>query len=227
MSTRVVIADDQALIRAGFAAIVGSQPDLEVVGEAEDGDVAIEVVGRTRPDVVLMDIRMPGRDGLSATETITRDPDLRDVKVVVLTTFEADEYVVAALRVGASGFLGKDIGPDGLVDAIRTVAAGESLLSPRATRALIDRFLATPMEAAGELTDSRMAALTEREREVVQLVAQGLTNDQVAARLVVSPFTVKTHVNRAMAKLDARDRAQLVVLAYQSGLVRAGDGPAG
>lgn len=223
MSIRVVIVDDQALIRAGFAAILGAQPDITVVGEASDGDEALERVRQTRPDVVLMDIRMPGRDGLSATEVIASDPELRSVKVIVLTTFESDEYVVAALRVGASGFLGKDVGPDGLVAALRTVVAGEALLSPRATRGLIDRFLATPMESSATLSDTRLATLTDREREVVTLVALGLTNDQIAERLVVSPYTVKTHVNRAMSKLDARDRAQLVVLAYQSGIVRAGD----
>ena len=224
MSVRVVVVDDQALIRAGFAAILSAQSDLEVVGQAADGDEAVEMVRAVRPDVVLMDIRMPGRDGLAATECIAQDPDLRSVRVIVLTTFESDEYVVSALRVGASGFLGKDVSPQGLVEAVRTVASGEALLSPRATRSLIDRFLSAPAEAA-PVRGSSMDALTEREREVVALVATGLSNDQIADRLVLSPLTVKTHVNRAMAKVDARDRAQLVVLAYRTGLVRPGDHP--
>jgi DNA-binding NarL/FixJ family response regulator len=222
MSVRVAVVDDQALIRAGFAAIIAAQPDLEVVGQAGDGDDAVALVRATLPDVVLMDIRMPGRDGLSATEVIAGDPSLRAVHVIVLTTFEADEYVVGALRAGASGFLGKDVSPQGLVAAIRTVAAGEALLSPRATRGLIDRFLAVPVQATTASSDARLAALTEREREIVGLVGLGLSNDEIADRLVVSPLTVKTHVNRAMSKVEARDRAQLVVLAYQCGLVQPG-----
>ncbi|MDZ5662299.1 response regulator transcription factor [Nocardioides sp. S-58] len=220
-TTRVLVADDQRLIRAGFVGLVASAPDLEVVGEAVDGADAVRQARAARPDVVLMDIRMPGTDGLSATELITGDPDLADVKVLVLTTFEADEYVVAALRAGASGFLGKGVEPEDLVAAIRVVAAGESLLSPRATSALIGRFLSQPRD--GDTVDTSLDVLTEREREVVALVARGLSNDDIAGRLFVSPFTAKTHVNRAMAKLGARDRAQLVVHAYQSGLVRAGD----
>lgn len=223
MTIRVLIADDQSLIRAGFVSLVGSAPDLEVVGEAVDGADAIRQVRSTHPDVVLMDIRMPGTDGLSATELITADADLASVKVLVLTTFEADEYVVAALRAGASGFLGKGVEPDELINAIRVVAAGESLLSPRATRALIARFLSQPHQARVGGADATLDVLTEREREIVALVAQGMSNDDIAERLYLSPLTAKTHVNRAMAKLGARDRAQLVVLAYQSGLVRAGD----
>lgn len=221
--TTVVIADDQALIRAGFAALVASTEDLEVVAEAADGQAAVDAVRTHRPDVVLMDIRMPVLDGLRATETITADPDLDGTHVLVLTTFEADDTVLAALRAGAAGFLGKDVGPTALLDAVRTVAAGEALLSPRATRSLVARYLATPMTAGRDVSDTALAALTERELEVVSLVGRGLSNDQIAQRLVLSPATVKTHVNRAMAKVGARDRAQLVVLTYQTGLVRAGD----
>jgi DNA-binding NarL/FixJ family response regulator len=169
-----------------------------------------------------MDIRMPELDGLAATREITGDPTLEDVRILVLTTFEADDHVLAALRAGASGFMGKDVGPTQLLDGIRTVAAGEALLSPRATRGLISRYLATPMAAAREVDEAVLGSLTDREREVVALVGQGMSNEQIAADLVLSPLTVKTHVNRAMAKVGARDRAQLVVLAYQSGLVRAG-----
>lgn len=219
---RVLLADDQALIRAGFAALVRSADDMEVVGEAVDGEDAVRQARDVRPDVVLMDIRMPGTDGLSASAQITGDPELDGVKVVVLTTFEQDDYVLAALRAGASGFLGKGVEPEELLDAVRVVAAGEALLSPRATRMLIERLVALPQDASPAVS-SDLAVLTEREREVVALVAHGLTNDDIAARLFVSPLTAKTHVNRAMAKLGARDRAQLVVLAYQSGLVRAGE----
>jgi DNA-binding NarL/FixJ family response regulator len=225
MTIRVAIADDQALIRAGFAAILGTHDDIEVVAEAADGHEALEAVRRLHPDVVLMDIRMPGLDGLAATEAIGADPDLAGVRVVVLTTFESDDYVVAALRAGAAGFLGKDVGPQGLADAIRVVAAGEALLSPRATRSLIDRHLAVPVAATTDRVDERLAELTEREREVVTLVGLGLDNAQIADRLVLSPHTAKTHVNRAMAKVGARDRAQLVVLAYQTGLVQPGRTP--
>jgi DNA-binding NarL/FixJ family response regulator len=221
--TTVLLADDQALIRAGFAALIGSTSDLRVVGEAGTGHEAVAGARALRPDVVLMDIRMPELDGLQATLQITSDPGLEGVRILVLTTFEADDLVLAALRAGASGFLGKDAGPTQLLDAIRTVADGESLLSPRATRSLIARYLATPMAAARDLDDEALRALTEREREIVGLVGRGMSNDQIAADLVLSPLTVKTHVNRAMAKVGARDRAQLVVLAYQSGLVRAGD----
>jgi DNA-binding NarL/FixJ family response regulator len=170
-----------------------------------------------------MDIRMPGTDGLAASRAITGDPDLEGVRVIVLTTFEADEYVLSALRSGASGFLGKSVEPDELLEAIRVVARGEALLSPRATRSLIARFLAQPREGTADLRAGALDVLTDREREVVALVALGLSNTDIAGRLYLSPLTVKTHVNRAMAKLDVRDRAQLVVVAYQTGLVRAGD----
>jgi DNA-binding NarL/FixJ family response regulator len=218
----VLIADDQALIRAGFAALVGSESDMEVVGEAIDGADAVRQARETRPDVVLMDIRMPGTDGLTATESITADPELVDVKVLVLTTFEADDYVLAALRAGASGFLGKGVEPTELLDAVRVVAAGDALLSPKATKSLISRFLAQPQDGPRDLVSSDLDVLTEREREIVALVAPGLSNDDIAGALFLSPLTAKTHVNRAMTKLGCRDRAQLVVIAYQSGLVRAG-----
>jgi len=223
MTIRVLLADDQALIRAGFAALVRSASDMEVVGEAADGEEALALARSARPDVVLMDIRMPGTDGISATGLITGDPDLADVKVLVLTTFEDDDLVLAALRAGASGFLGKGVEPVELLDAIRVVAAGEALLSPKATKGLIGRLLAQPSDGPADLVGADLDVLTEREREVVALVAHGLTNDDIAARLYVSPLTAKTHVNRAMTKLGARDRAQLVVIAYRTGLVRAGD----
>ncbi|WP_062467502.1 response regulator transcription factor [Demequina maris] len=218
MSTRVVVVDDQDLIRGGFVAILDSADDLEVVGEASDGDAAVAIVRETVPDVVLMDIRMPGTDGLAATEAIVADPALADVRVVVLTTFEEDDYVMRAIRAGASGFLGKGVKPAELLGAVRTVAAGESLLSPKATRSLIahvTRDTVTP-----KVDGERFRYLTDREREVVLLVAQGLSNDEIAQQLFVSPLTAKTHVNRAMTKVGARDRAQLVVAAYQAGLAQ-------
>ncbi|GHJ53167.1 DNA-binding response regulator [Nonomuraea sp. TT08I-71] len=224
MTVRVLLADDQTLIRAGFRVLIDSAPDLTVVGEAATGREAVARARDTRADVVLMDIRMPDLDGLAATREITADEDLAGVRVLVLTTFEVDEYVFEALRAGASGFLGKGVEPAELLDAIRTVAAGDALLSPKATRGLIARFLAQP-EPEPPASPDRLRALTEREREVLTLVATGLSNEQIAERLVVSPLTAKTHVNRAMAKLGARDRAQLVVFAYQTGLVRA-DPPA-
>ena len=196
---------------------------MTVVGEAVDGDDVVRLARAEHPDVILMDIRMPGTDGISATQLITSDPDLVDVKVLVLTTFEADDHVLAALRAGASGFLGKGGEPVELLDAIRVVAAGDALLSPRATRGLIERFLSQPVDGVHDLVDSSFDVLTEREREVVALVARGMSNDDIAVELFVSPLTAKTHVNRAMTKLGARDRAQLVVMAYQSGLVRVGD----
>ena len=226
MTIRVLIADDQALIRTGLRGIIESAPDLEIVAEAVTGREAVELARTARADVVLMDIRMPDVDGLQATSLITGDDDLAGVRVLILTTFELDEYVLRALRAGASGFLGKGATPDELLDAIRTVANGDALLSPKATQTLIARFLTTgepgPPPDAGVLD-----ALTDREREVVALVALGLSNDDIAARLYLSPSTAKTHVNRAMTKLGARDRAQLVVIAYQTGLVRPGDAASG
>ncbi|MFD5511410.1 response regulator [Streptomyces sp. NPDC059761] len=220
---RVLLADDQALLRSAFKVLVDSEPDMEVVGEASDGAQACALARETMPDVVLMDIRMPGTDGLAATRMISADPELAAVRVVMLTTFEVDEYVVQSLRAGASGFLGKGAEPDELLNAIRVAAAGEALLSPAATKGLIATFLAQGGGAdpgASAARAERLAALTVREREVLVHVAAGLSNDEIAGRLEVSPLTVKTHVNRAMAKLGARDRAQLVVIAYESGLVR-------
>ncbi|MGW1012318.1 response regulator [Streptomyces termitum] len=225
MTIRVLLADDQALLRSAFRVLVDSEPDMRVVGEAADGAQAAALARSERPDVVLMDIRMPGTDGLAATRAITADPDLAAVRIVMLTTFEVDEYVVESLRAGASGFLGKGAEPEELLAAVRIAHAGEALLSPAATKGLIASFLAqsaaTDPAGAGVRVDAgRLAALTAREREVLVLVGGGLSNDEIADRLDVSPLTVKTHVNRAMAKLGARDRAQLVVTAYESGLVR-------
>ncbi len=214
---RVVLADDQALVRAGFRALLDAQDDIEVVGEASDGDEAVRVARRLAPDVVLMDIRMPGTDGLAATRTIAGDERLADARIIILTTFELDEYVFEAIRSGASGFLVKDTEPVELLRAVRAVANGDALLSPSVTRRLIGEF-------ANKTRESRPApaldVLTDREREVMALVAEGLNNDEIAERLYVSPMTAKTHVSRAMVKLGARDRAQLVVFAYESGLVR-------
>ncbi|MGW8768110.1 response regulator [Streptomyces sp. NPDC055815] len=225
MTIRVLLADDQALLRSAFKVLVDSESDMEVVGEAPDGAEAVALARATRPDVVLMDIRMPGTDGLAATRMITADPELADVRIVMLTTFEVDEYVVQSLRAGASGFLGKGAEPEELLGAIRIAHAGEALLSPAATKGLIATFLAQgsgaePLGEGAAARSERLAALTAREREVLVLVAGGLSNDEIAERLDVSPLTVKTHVNRTMAKLGARDRAQLVVTAYESGLVR-------
>jgi DNA-binding NarL/FixJ family response regulator len=214
---RVALADDQALVRGGFRSLLETEDGIEVVGEAGDGAAAVELARKTVPDVVLMDIRMPGMDGLAATRQITADDALAGVRILILTTFELDEYVFEALRAGASGFLVKHTEPAELVRAVRVVAAGEALLSPSVTRRLIAEFATRP--ARSEATPPQMTVLTEREREVVALVAEGLNNDEIAARLVVSPATARTHVSRAMIKLHARDRAQLVVFAYQSGLV--------
>lgn len=216
---RVLIADDQLLVRAGFRALLDAQPDIVVAGEAADGEEAVRLVRELSPDVVLMDIRMPVLDGLAATRRITEDERLNGVKVVMLTTFELDEYVFEAIRSGASGFLVKDTEPEELLRAVRAVVHGDALLSPGVTRRLIAEFAArskVPTDAAG------LAELTEREREVMALVGIGLSNEEIARRLVVSPLTAKTHVSRTMVKLGARDRAQLVVLAYESGLVRPG-----
>ncbi|HEX6500020.1 MAG TPA: response regulator transcription factor [Micromonosporaceae bacterium] len=216
---RVLLADDQALVRAGFRALLDAQDDIEVVGEAADGAAAVRIAEQTRPDVILMDIRMPGLDGLAATRRIAAAPDLANTRIVILTTFDLDEYVFEALRLGASGFLVKDTEPVELLRAVRAVAAGDALLSPGVTRRLIEEYAA---HARQPRSPRGLDALTEREREVMALVAEGLSNDEIAARLVVSPATAKTHVSRAMVKLGARDRAQLVVYAYEAGLVRPG-----
>ena len=220
---RVLLVDDQTLVRAGFRALLESEDDLEVVGEAMDGAEAVEQAIATRPDVVLMDIRMPNVDGLVATRRITDDPRLVGTRVIVLTTFALDEYVFGALRVGASGFLLKDLEPVALIDAVRVVHGGEALLAPRVTRALIEAFVsAAPAPAtAGDPTsvapDERLAGLTPREREILGLVGRGMSNQEIAEHLVLSPLTSKTHVSRLFLKLGARDRAQLVVLAYETG----------
>ncbi|TDC25016.1 response regulator transcription factor [Streptomyces sp. 8K308] len=216
---RVLLADDQVLVRAGFRALLDAQADITVVAEAADGAEAVALTRGHRPDLVLMDIRMPVLDGLAATRRVTGDPGLDGVRVVMLTTFELDEYVFEAIRSGASGFLVKDTEPDELLRAVRAVVAGDALLSPGATRRLIAEFAARSKPPAGAVA---LDELTEREREVMALVGIGLSNDEIARRLVVSPLTAKTHVSRAMVKLGARDRAQLVVLAYESGLVRPG-----
>jgi DNA-binding NarL/FixJ family response regulator len=215
----VLLADDQALVRAGFRALLDAQEDIEVVGEAVDGAEAVRAAGKLKPDVVLMDIRMPEMDGLAATRTIAQDERLNEVRIIILTTFDVDEYVFEALRVGASGFLVKDTEPTELIQAVRIVAGGDALLSPGVTRRLIAEF-ATRAKEPPKVPE--LEELTEREREVMALVAAGLSNEEIAEKLVVSPFTAKTHVSRAMVKLHARDRAQLVVLAYESGLVRPG-----
>jgi DNA-binding NarL/FixJ family response regulator len=216
---RVLLADDQGLVRAGFRALLDAEPGIDVAGEARDGREAVELTRTLRPDVVLMDIRMPELDGLAATREIAADRALAGVRIVILTTFEIDDYVFEALRAGASGFLVKDTEPVDLIAAVRLVAGGEALLSPSVTRRVIEEFAVRAKEPppAGDLDE-----LTEREREVMALVGTGLSNEEIAGRLVVSPATAKTHVSRAMVKLGARDRAQLVVLAYEYGLVRPG-----
>jgi DNA-binding NarL/FixJ family response regulator len=213
----VVLADDQALVRAGFKLLLDTEEGFEVVGEAADGATAVRVSGALRPDVVVMDIRMPGTDGIEATRLICADPDLADVRVLVLTTFDLDEYVFDALRSGASGFLLKDTEPVELLRALRVIAAGDALLAPTVTRRLIADFVSRPEHRRP--TPQTLGELTEREREVLALVAGGMSNDEIAAHLVISPATARTHVSRIMTKLHARDRAQLVVLAYESGLV--------
>jgi DNA-binding NarL/FixJ family response regulator len=217
----VALADDQVLVRAGFRALLDAQSDIEVLGEAQDGEEAIDLVRRHRPDVVLMDVRMPRTDGLRATARLTEDPALSATRVIVLTTFELDEYVFGALRAGAAGFMLKDVEPAELVDAVRVVAGGEALLMPRHTRRLIEAFVAQS-EARPERDDAALGELTPREREVLALVGQGLSNREIAEALVLSPLTAKTHVARLFTKLGARDRAQLVVTAYETGLVVAG-----
>jgi DNA-binding NarL/FixJ family response regulator len=216
---RVLLADDQALVRAGFRALLDAEPDIDIVGEASDGREAIELTRALVPDIVLMDVRMPELDGLAATRSIAEDGALSSVHIVILTTFEQDEYVFEALRAGASGFLVKDTEPADLVRAVRAVAAGDGLLSPGVTRRLIEEFAS---HAKGVDVAPALDELTEREREVMALVAEGLSNEEIARKLFVSPATAKTHVSRAMVKLRARDRAQLVVFAYESGLVRPG-----
>jgi DNA-binding NarL/FixJ family response regulator len=218
---RVVLADDQALIRAGLRLLLSAAGDIEVVGEAIDGSQAVELAATARADVVLMDIRMPGVDGLEATRRIAANDDLAGVRVLILTTYEADDYVYQALRAGAAGFLVKDTEPADLVQAVRVVAAGEALLSPRVTRRLIADIANRPQpDPAG--SGYRIDALTGREREILTLVAAGLSNDDIAAKLHLSPLTAKTHVSRIMTKLDAHDRAQLVIAAYETGLITPG-----
>jgi DNA-binding NarL/FixJ family response regulator len=213
----VALADDQALVRMGLRVLIESEDDLVLAGEADNGRDAVSLIRRVRPDVVLMDIRMPDLDGISALRQVTADPALTSVRVIMLTTFELDEYVFDALQAGAAGFLIKDSEPADMLRAIRLVAGGESLLSPSVTRRVIESFTSrSPLRRP----HPRLAELTEREREVLGLIGEGLSNDEIAARLVVSPATARTHVSRAMVKLGARDRAQLVVIAYQSGLVR-------
>jgi DNA-binding NarL/FixJ family response regulator len=216
---RILVADDQSVVRAGFAALVAADDEMQVAGEAADGREAVDLARRVRPQVVLMDIRMPRLDGLEATRLICTDPTLTDTRVLVLTTFDLDEYVYAALRAGASGFLLKDAGPAELLHAIRVVAAGEALLAPPVTRRLIAEFAARPDP---QTPPAQLGELTRREREILQLVAAGLSNADIARRLVISPLTAKTHVARILAKLDCHDRAQLVTLAYETGLVTPG-----
>jgi DNA-binding NarL/FixJ family response regulator len=216
---RVLLADDQALVRAGFRALLDAQEGIEVVGEAGDGREAVELASALTPDVVLMDIRMPVMDGLAATREIASDKRLDPVRIVILTTFELDEYVFDAIRAGAAGFLVKDTKPTDLIEAVRVVAGGDALLSPSVTRRLIGEFAQRAKEPP---SSAALDELTDREREVMALAAAGLTNEQIADRLVVSVATAKTHVSRAMVKLGVRDRAQLVVLAYETGLVRPG-----
>jgi DNA-binding NarL/FixJ family response regulator len=223
--TRVLVADDHALVRAGFRSLLAGEDDMEVVGEAIDGREAVTRAVEETPDVVLMDIRMPGLDGIEATRQITSNLRLSHTKVIVLTTFDLDEYVFGALRAGASGFLLKGVEPTQLIDAVRTVAGGEALLEPSATRRLIEAYVEGGSEKASALP-ALPDSLTAREIEIMTLVAAGLTNGEIASRLVISPLTTKSHVSRILAKVNARDRTQLVVMAYESGLVSPGHTPA-
>lgn len=225
MTIRVLLADDQALIRAGFRVLLEAADDVTVVGEAVNGAQAVDLARRTQADVVLMDIRMPDVDGLEATRRIAAAGDLAGVRVIILTTFETDEYVYQALRAGASGFLVKDCEPDDLIRAVRVVARGDAMMSPSVTRRLIDNLASRGSAPGGSVRSvpgHELSRLTEREREILGLVAEGLSNEEIAARLYLSPLTTKTHVSRILAKLEARDRAQLVVIAYESGLVIPG-----
>jgi DNA-binding NarL/FixJ family response regulator len=219
---RVVVADDQALVRLGLRVLLETEDDIEQVGEAADGRETIEVVRRTRPDIAVVDVRMPELDGIAALRAILVDPDLEGVRVIVLTTFELDDYVFDALQAGASAFLTKDTEPAELLRALRVVAGGESLLSPTVTRRVIREFVGRRARRPASWSPPRIDALTSREREIVSWVAEGLSNEEIAERFVVSPATVRTHVSRAMVKLHARDRAQLVVFAYQAGLASTG-----
>ncbi|GAA3080935.1 response regulator [Streptosporangium carneum] len=219
MTIKVLLADDQALVRAGFRSLLGRSRELTVVGEAATGDEAVRQARATEPDVILMDIRMPGMDGIEATRRVLAERPA--TRVVILTTFDTDEHVFAALRAGASGFLTKEVEPAELRRAVALVAAGEALLSPSVTRRVVEQFAHRPVPVSGDALEA-LEVLTAREREVVRLVAEGLSNDQIAAKLVISPLTAKTHITRALTKLDVRDRVQLVILAYESGLVRPG-----
>jgi DNA-binding NarL/FixJ family response regulator len=220
MSVRIVVADDEVLVRLGLRALAGSESDFEIVGEASTGREALRIVRTMHPDVVVMDIRMPGIDGLEATRLIAADPDLAAVRVLILTTFATDEYVFEALRAGAAAFILKDSEPAELLRAIRVVAAGDALLSPGVTRRLVEAFALRPVPSAPQT--ALLAELTNREREIVGLVGLGLSNDEIAAQLFISPATARTHVSRAIGKVAARDRAQLVVFAYETGLVTPG-----
>ncbi|WP_433475617.1 response regulator [Spirillospora sp. CA-142024] len=227
MTIRVLLADDQALLRGTFRLLIDSVDDMEVVGEAANGREAVEKARALQPDIVLMDVRMPDGDGLAATQAICDDPDLAGTRVLILTMFETEEYVAHALRVGASGFLGKAVSTHDLLDGIRTIAAGEALLSPGATQALITRFLATPATETPLTPVESLGDLTPREQEITVLAAHGKSNDEIAEELSLSVLTVRTHIQRALTKLGARDRAQLVVIAYQTGLVQPAPPPKG
>ena len=222
MMIRVVVADDQVLVRSGFTMLLSGEPGIEVVGEAGNGAEAVALAASEHPDVILMDVRMPVMDGLDATRRITGDESLSSTRVVILTTFDLDEYVHEALRAGASGFLLKDTLPVDLLNAVRVVAAGDALIAPRITRRLIEEFARRPGPAAAAAAHAALGQLTEREREVLELVAKGLSNAEIAATLYVSHATVKTHVSRLLMKLEARDRAQLVMIAYETGVVMPG-----